>query len=86
MGAISCTKGWSRGRLAARSFPLDNPMKFEKALSILVLDAEFVPLAIKSVQKGRLENTLEGEGKEKVKCLNCLVPPPAVDLLGFGRT
>ena len=31
-------------------------------------------------------NALEGEGNEKVKNLNCLVPPPAVDLVGSGRT
>ena len=71
--------------LSCKVFPLDNPVKFENALGILVLDVVFVPLAWTSVPKGR-RNTLENKGKEKVKCLNCLVPPPTVDFLGFGRT
>ena len=48
---MQCRKRWSRGYLAARSFPLDNPVKFEDALGFLVLGAVFVPLARTSVPK-----------------------------------
>lgn len=47
--------------LSCKVFPLDNPVKFENAMGILVLDAIFVPLAVKSVPKG-------GEILWKVKC------------------
>ena len=38
--------------LSCKVFPLDNPMRFENALGILVLDVVFVPLARTSVLKG----------------------------------
>ena len=51
-GSDALQKEMEQRLLSYKVFPLDNPVKFENVLSILVLDVVFVPLDGTSVPKG----------------------------------